>query len=209
MFNFYGFVYSLGFFLFYYFINKTHIEKKDFYFFISFLFSILFARIVHILDPNNLDYYLQNPINMIEIWKGGLAWFGGVIGFTIAQITYLIFSKKREKEKKEIIKLINKTILFVPIFIMIGRIANFFNNENCGIGFLGLPQQIFESLTQGLVVFLVVLFSQNRIESFIISYMILRLITEYFRYSVGIKITHFLVIFISFLILIIYRKIKN
>ncbi len=203
--NFYGFVYSLGFLIFYYYIQKSSLKKKDLYFFLSLVLSILVARIFHVLDINNINYYLRQPIKAIEIWNGGLAWFGGVIGFIMAQILYLKFFGK--KETKEIIKLLNRTILLLPIMIMLGRVANYLNQENEGIGILGIPQQIFEALTQGLLVFLIVLFSKKRVEKFIMSYSLIRLFTELFRTPFGIKENHFVIIIISIVSLIIYRKI--
>jgi phosphatidylglycerol:prolipoprotein diacylglycerol transferase len=205
--NFYGFIYSLAFLVFYYYIQKSNLKKKDFYFFISLFLSILFARFFHILDLNNLFYYLNNPIKIIEIWKGGLAWFGGVFGFLLAQIIYLKIVGK--EEKKKLLKLLNNTILFLPIFIMLGRIANYFNQENLGVGFLGLPQQIFEALSQGLIVFLIVLFSKDRIKAFIIYYAILRTFTEFFRYPYGIKWNHFIIFSITLTILFVYKNMIN
>jgi phosphatidylglycerol:prolipoprotein diacylglycerol transferase len=199
--NYYGFVYSLGFLVFYYYIQKSKLKEKDFYFLGNLAFSLFFARLFHVLDLNNLNYYIQNPLEIVKVWKGGLAWFGGVFGFLLFNFLYL---KKEKKERKELKRLIDKTILFVPIFIMVGRIANYFNQENKGIGFLGLPQQIFEGLSQGLLLFLIVLFSKNRTKSFIISYCLIRLFTEFFRIPVGFKKNHFIIFLISLIAIYTY-----
>ena len=92
---------------------------------------------------------------------------------------------------------------------MLGRVANYFNQENEGLGILGIPQQIFEALTQGLLVFLIVLFSKERVEKFIIGYSLIRLFTELFRTPFGIKENHFVIAVISIISLIIYRKIAQ
>lgn len=53
--------------------------------------SIISARLYYVLF--NLDYYLVNPLEMLNIRKGGLAIYGGIIG---GVITCYIFCKKRK-----------------------------------------------------------------------------------------------------------------
>ena len=45
------------------------------------IFGIIGARIYYVIF--NLDYYLQNPLEIIAIWNGGLAIHGGIIGGAI------------------------------------------------------------------------------------------------------------------------------
>ena len=53
--------------------------------------SIICARIYYIVFK--LDYYLQNPMQIINLRNGGLAIYGGIIG---GAITCYIFCKKKK-----------------------------------------------------------------------------------------------------------------
>lgn len=88
------------------------------------IFGILGARIYYILF--NLDYYLENPLEIIAIWNGGLAIHGGIIGGALWFIYYC------KKHNKNILKIFD---LAVPCLILgqaIGRWGNFFNGEAHG-----------------------------------------------------------------------------
>ena len=65
---------------------------KDFTFnllFLTILFGIIGARIYFVIF--NFDYYKSNPLEIIMIWKGGLAIHGGIIA---GLLTIIIYSKK-------------------------------------------------------------------------------------------------------------------
>jgi phosphatidylglycerol:prolipoprotein diacylglycerol transferase len=51
------------------------------------------ARLTHILYEN-LDYYLNNPLDVFKIWQGGFVFFGGFIGAFLA--TYIFARLKNE-----------------------------------------------------------------------------------------------------------------
>lgn len=88
------------------------------------LFGVLGARAYYVLF--NLDYYLNNPLEIIQIWHGGLAIHGGIIA---GLIVLLIYSKKKN------LKLPLLTDIIVPGLIIgqaIGRWGNFFNQEAFG-----------------------------------------------------------------------------
>lgn len=61
--------------------------------FLAVVFGIIGARAYFVLF--NLDYYLANPIEILEFWKGGLAIHGGIIAALIFILIYL----KKEKSK--------------------------------------------------------------------------------------------------------------
>ena len=88
------------------------------------IFGILGARIYYVLF--NLSYYLSNPLEIIQIWQGGLAIHGGIIAGLIFVILY---------SKKKKLKLPLLTDIIVPGLIIgqaIGRWGNFFNQEAFG-----------------------------------------------------------------------------
>jgi phosphatidylglycerol:prolipoprotein diacylglycerol transferase len=194
IFNFYGFVYFLAFLFFYFFLyKKTSLKDKDLYFILNITFLILFARIFHVLSE--LSYYLNHPLQIFQIWKGGLAFYGGLFGVILANLIYLKITKD---DKQKVISFLETFIIYVPIFIFLGRIANYFNHEHPGV-FPLLPQPIFEAIMHGLIPFVVLLFvKKNRVLWFLIVYTISRSITEIFRFYFGIKLYH-LIIILAFL----------
>ena len=61
--------------------SKKRGVDKDFVINLAFstiLWGIVGARLYYVLF--NLNYYLSNPIEILEIWNGGLAIHGGIIG---------------------------------------------------------------------------------------------------------------------------------
>ena len=191
--NFYGLVYFFSFLFFYFYLQKTDLKNKDLYFFLNIIFLIIFARIFHVLFE--LDFYLKNLLQIIQIWKGGLSFYGGLFGIILANLLYLKITKEN---KQNILNFLEKFIIFVPIFIFFGRIANYFNKEHPGV-FPFLPQQIFEALLHGIFVFLVLIFfKRKKILVFFIAYTIARFITELFRFNFGLKTTHFVIILFLF-----------
>lgn len=68
--------------------NKDKLIDILFY---GIIIGILGARIYYVLF--NLDYYLSNPIEIIQVWNGGLAIHGGIISVFIFLLVYC--KKKR------------------------------------------------------------------------------------------------------------------
>lgn len=53
------------------------------------VWSLIGARVFSILFDGNLDWYLQNPLQMFAVWKGGLTFYGGFIFSLGAGIWYV------------------------------------------------------------------------------------------------------------------------
>jgi len=102
-------------------IPKNFITNMMFW---TILFAIVGARIYYVLF--NLDYYLQNPVEILEIWKGGLAIHGGII---MGAITVAIYCKKY---KVTILRMFDIIAPFLLLAQAIGRWGNFFNSEAYG-----------------------------------------------------------------------------
>ena len=92
--------------------------------FYGFLIGIIGARIYYVLF--NLNYYLENPIEMLEIWKGGLAIHGAILGTLIFLIIYC------RKRKLNLCLLLDVIVVGLIIAQAIGRWGNFFNGEAYG-----------------------------------------------------------------------------
>ena len=87
-------------------------------------FAILCARLYYCVFQ--WDSYKDNPIEILYIWQGGLAIYGGVIG---AALGILVFSKVK---KVKIGAVLDITSLGFLIGQSIGRWGNFFNREAFG-----------------------------------------------------------------------------
>lgn len=96
--------------------------------------GIIGARLWHVLTPSSSNaamglttqYYFQNPLEILKIWKGGLGIFGGIIGGAIALAIYCRANKQNFFEWTDII---------VPGLLIaqaIGRWGNFVNQEVYG-----------------------------------------------------------------------------
>ncbi|MFD1739372.1 prolipoprotein diacylglyceryl transferase [Bacillus salitolerans] len=86
--------------------------------------AILSARLYYVLFK--LDYYLENPAEILMIWHGGLAIHGGLIG---AIITALVFAKKRGISFWKLADIAAPSIILGQA---IGRWGNFMNQEAHG-----------------------------------------------------------------------------
>lgn len=101
--------------------EETYISNLIFY---GAIFGILGARIYYVIF--NLDYYLQDPVQIIEIWNGGLAIHGAIIA---GAIWFVYYSKKH---KKNFLKLLDLAVPSLILAQAIGRWGNFFNSEAHG-----------------------------------------------------------------------------
>lgn len=87
--------------------------------------SIISARLYYLIF--NMEYYLQNPKQILNFRSGGLAIYGAVIG---GLITCFIFCKKREIN---IFDLLDYIVPGLALGQAIGRWGNFINIEAYGI----------------------------------------------------------------------------
>lgn len=102
-------------------LNTTKISDMCFYLVIV---CILGARLYYCIF--NLDYYLNNLLDIFKIWEGGLAIHGGIISGII-----FIFFYSRKND----ISLLDILDVFAPALVLgqaIGRWGNFFNQEAFG-----------------------------------------------------------------------------
>lgn len=102
-------------------ISKSKISDMLFY---TIIFGIIGARLYYVIF--NFDYYINNPIDIIKVWEGGLAIHGGII----AGVIYLIYSTKKNNLNTLLI-----TDICVPGLLIgqaLGRWGNFFNREAHG-----------------------------------------------------------------------------
>ena len=114
----------------------------------------------------NADFYLQNPLEALAVWQGGMSFHGGFLGITVA---FFLFAKKHGLAPMTLADLASAG---GPIGLFFGRIANFINGElfgritdvpwavefPAGGGLPRHPSQLYEAVLEGLVLFFVIRF---------------------------------------------------
>lgn len=88
--------------------------------------TILGARLGHCLfyEP---EYYLSNPIEILKIWRGGLASHGAAVGIIVA---IYLFAKKH---KKPMLYVLDRIVIPVALAGVLIRLGNLMNSEIYGI----------------------------------------------------------------------------
>ena len=128
--NWYGIIIGVGILIAYFLAQKESVRRGlDPEFFADLLIwaipiSILSARVYYVVMK--WDYYSQHPGSIIQIWNGGIAIHGALIG---AFITAYIFTKKR---KVSFLKLADIAAPSILVGQIIGRWGNFVNQEAYG-----------------------------------------------------------------------------
>jgi phosphatidylglycerol:prolipoprotein diacylglycerol transferase len=131
--RYYGLFYALGFviayFLIYYLakrkeLNLTKDDVADFLLY-EIIGVVAGERLIYVFVYNPC-YYLQNPLEVIAVWHGGLSFHGGLLGAITA--CYL-FCKKKKIEFYDIADL---AVVPVALGLALGRIGNFINAELYG-----------------------------------------------------------------------------
>jgi phosphatidylglycerol:prolipoprotein diacylglycerol transferase len=124
-------------------------------------------------------YYLANPLEILAIWQGGMAFHGGLAGVVVAAILFA------HKHGAPLASVADALSLATPVGLFLGRIANFINAElwgrptdlPWGVIFPGLaaqdcpgvigpcarhPSQLYEAGLEGLVLGLVLVWLLRR-----------------------------------------------
>jgi len=157
---------------------------------------ILGGRIGYVLFYD-LGFYLSNPFEILQIWRGGMSFHGALIGIILG--VYLFSLEK----KISTLLLLDIISCVAPVGIFFGRVANFINGELIGKTtnmYWGVifpridniarhPSQLYEAFLEGLVLFFIlnfVLLQENyRIGTcsylFLIIYGSFRIFAELFR----------------------------
>lgn len=81
--------------------------------------SVLGARMVFI--ATEWEYYFQNPIEIFKLNKGGLVYYGGLLGGILGAVLYL------RKEKLPILGVGDMIVTALPLGQMFGRVGCFLN----------------------------------------------------------------------------------
>ena len=187
----YGVFVALGFFVGMQYIvkhSKNIINKQQVYDFLFYmiLVGIIGARLFYVcLD---LSYYLSHPLEIIQVWKGGLVYYGGFIAVLV--LTFFYFKNK----KINVLKLMDVFAPALALGHLFGRIGCFFSgccygkNTDC---FLAIsqkhPTQLYEALGNLIIFFILHNFLKKSHRDgyvfvlYMLLYSILRFGVEFFR----------------------------
>ena len=149
----------------------------------------------------NLPFFIDHPLEIFELWKGGMSFHGGFMGCVIAVIWF------SRRNGLPILSLGDITTAVGPIGLFLGRIANFINGELWGRAadpslpwamifpndrahLPRHPSQLYEAGLEGIVLFTVlaimIRFGALKrpgliLGSFVAIYGLARIIGEHFR----------------------------
>ena len=170
--------------------------------------DLLFYGVIGVILGGRLGYvlfykpmhYLDNPLEILMIWKGGMASHGGIIGVAVAM---WLFARVRSKS---FLTVADFVMPLVPLGLAAGRFGNFINGELWGRvadpatwpwamvfpgardGLARHPSQLYQFALEGLALF-VLLWLVSRKQRrpgvigawFLIGYGVLRFIAEFAR----------------------------
>lgn len=87
--------------------------------------TIIGARLGHCLlyEP---EYYINNAVEILMVWKGGLASHGGAVGMLLALGFYC------RKHKEALLTLLDDLSIPIALSASLIRVGNFFNSEIIG-----------------------------------------------------------------------------
>lgn len=196
----YGFMYAVGFFTCYSYIKRYGpLERKDLDNFLLFIFIgvIAWGRIGYILFYQ-AGYFLEHPLEMFMIWKGGMSFHGGALGVIIALILFSYTYRYK------LYDLSDSLVSILPVALWLWRIGNYLNSELLGYspysgplpvivdGVAHFPSPLFQAFLEGVVLLIIMQvyrwYEKNHGRRsgyasgiFLIGYWLLRILAENFR----------------------------
>ncbi len=143
------------------------------------------------------SYYMENPLEIFAVWKGGMSFHGGFIGVLIAMF---LWARKARFHLADVYDFIAP---LVPLGYAAGRLGNFINHELPGraasadlpwamiwpnINYPVHPSPIYQALVDGLLVFAILWLYAAKARPrlavgalYVTLYGCTRFFTEYFR----------------------------
>jgi prolipoprotein diacylglyceryl transferase len=171
---FFALVFALGLLLVRWQFRVEHKEEKDLDQLLVCLVvgTVVGARLGHCLfyDP---VYYLRHPVEILEVWQGGLASHGGAVGILVALYIYA-----RHRPDQPYLWLLDRIVVPAALGGCLIRLGNLFNSEILGTparvpwAFVfgrsdavpRHPVQLYESAVYALI-FLVLLWTYRRLRA--------------------------------------------
>jgi phosphatidylglycerol:prolipoprotein diacylglycerol transferase len=223
--SYYWLMYAIGFLAWFYIIKKRWFlvwEKLDNLFMYIVLWVILWWRLWYVFFYN-ISSYIANPIDILKVWEWWMSFHWWVIWVIIAM---LLFSRRY---KINFFMLSDQITLVLPIWLWLGRIWNYLNQELLGYSWYNwllsininwiwyFPSTLIEFLLEWVVLFCILnyfYYTKKQLSGqiaslFLIFYWIFRIIVEIFFRTPDIQIGYILWYFtmweiLSFPMLIIW-----
>ncbi len=174
----------------------TVLDFDDFVIWIT-LGIILGGRTGYVLFYN-LPLFAAHPLQIFELWNGGMSFHGGVAGCVVAIVLFAL------RRHIPMLSLGDVTAAVAPIGLFLGRIANFINGELWGrptdVPWAMVfpnggpiprhPSQLYEAALEGVVLFIVLalLMRAGALKrpgvvagAFALGYGVARIFCEFFR----------------------------
>ncbi len=144
----------------------------------------------------DLPYYLGHPIQILEVWDGGMSFHGGLIGVILG---CWVYGRKHDRSAMAVLDFVAPA---APIGLGLGRLANFINDQLFGrVSHLPWavifpaggpeprqPSQIYEFLLEGVALLIILaVYGRKRRPTgavgalFVLFYGIFRFLVEYTR----------------------------
>lgn len=145
------------------------------------------------------SYYFAHPVEIFQVWKGGMSFHGALIGSAVALI---LFARRYGVSARTVMDL---CCAAVPFGLFFGRLANFVNSEHWGrvtdaaVGMVfpnggavpRHPSQLYEAALEGLVMLVIMRIVTHKVLGlkrpglvtgvWLVWYAIARAICEFFR----------------------------
>ena len=169
--------------------------------------DMLFYGVLGVILGGRLGYalfykpghYLANPLEIFMVWKGGMAFHGGLLGVITAMA---LFARSR---KQPFLRVMDLVAPCVPTGLASVRLGNFINGElwgraadpslpwamvfpQSGSAIARHPSQIYQFLLEGLLLFVLLWWYAQKqratgqvAAAFVFGYGVFRFVAEYFR----------------------------
>ena len=175
----------------------TRRDVEDLLFF-GVLGTVIGGRLGYVLFYKP-GFYLGHPLEILAVWKGGMAFHGGLLGVIVAMA---LFARARGRHFLEVTDLVAPC---VPTGFAAGRVGNFINGElwgrfsspdlpwgmvfpQSGSNLPRHPSQIYQFLFEGMLLFVVLWIYGKKARglgqvsgAFLVGYGVLRFTAEFFR----------------------------
>ncbi|MBX7227242.1 MAG: prolipoprotein diacylglyceryl transferase [Chitinophagales bacterium] len=132
--RYYSLMFGIAFFLGYYIIErifkfeKKNLEDLDALLMTMFLSTVIGARLGHCLFYDFHYYFVEHPLEIIQVWEGGLASHGAAIGILLG-----LYLFQRKHPYYSYLWVVDRIVIVVALAGVFIRIGNFFNHEIVGI----------------------------------------------------------------------------
>ena len=169
--------------------------------------DMLFYGVLGVIIGGRLGYtlfykpghYLSNPLEILMVWKGGMAFHGGLLGVMLAMAWY------GHTKGRSFLSVMDVVAPCVPTGIAAVRIGNFINGElwgraadptlpwamvfpQSGTDLARHPSQLYQAALEGLLLFVLLwIYAQREratgqvAAAFVMGYGLLRFVAEFFR----------------------------